>query len=304
MIRRFFPLALLAVTACGAAPPKADAPAAEMLDRASQADLAALEAKSGGRLGVALVDARGRALLSHRADERFAMCSTFKLPLAAMLLDAAAEGKVDLAQDIDFSVEELPPHSPDMLDRAKGGRGVISLSRAAYAAVVFSDNGAANVLLDALGGPAAFTATLRGWGDGVTRLDRSEPALNENGRGDPRDTTTPAAMAGLVQRLVAGELLRPGDAGTLMDWSNESGTGSARIRAALPASYRAGDKTGTCGGNGPAFNDVAWIAPDGDGAGFFAIAVYLDRPTVEGDAANAILADVGRLAVGRIAAVR
>ena len=44
-------------------------------------------------------------------------------------------------------------------------------------------------------------------GDGLTRLDRIETALNEAAPGDPRDTTTPAAMLGDMQRLLVGDAL-------------------------------------------------------------------------------------------------
>ena len=61
--------------------------------------------------------------------------------------------------------------------------------------------GAANLLLPMVGGPEGLTAFMRAHGDSVTRLDRNEPALNENAPDDPRDTTTPAAMAALAYEL-------------------------------------------------------------------------------------------------------
>jgi beta-lactamase class A len=78
-------MAFLLVTSGNAEQPQmqpAVAPAANPAIR-----LAAIERASGGRLGVALIDARGRTLFAHRPNERFAMCSTFKLPLAAMYAD-------------------------------------------------------------------------------------------------------------------------------------------------------------------------------------------------------------------------
>lgn len=308
MLRYLIPAILFSASACDARVPEyASAVGARVnnLDPAFQRELAAIEKQSGGRLGVALLDAKGRLLLENRSNERFAMCSTFKLPLAAMLLEAATAGTIDPARTVAFDVADLPDHSPDMLAHARDGRGSIELSRAAYASVVFSDNGAANAVLDALGGPAALTARLRAWGDDATRLDRAEPALNQNAKGDPRDTTSPAAMAGLMRRIVVGELLNATDGGTLMGWLTRSETGKARIRAALPADYRAGDKTGSCGDPNPAYNDIAWFQPGDAGTGAaHVLAVYLDRPARGGDQADAAIAKVAELALRRIAADR
>jgi beta-lactamase class A len=48
--------------------------------------LAQLESKSSGRLGVAVLDTGPGASGGHRIDERFAMCSTFTVLLAAAVL--------------------------------------------------------------------------------------------------------------------------------------------------------------------------------------------------------------------------
>ena len=161
-----------------------------------------------------------------------------------------------------------------------------------------SDNTAANLLLRRMGGPEAFTRRLRALGDAVTRLDRYEMELNENRRGDPRDTTSPAAMAGTASRFAFGNLLHPAWRAQFRGWMVASRTGLRRIRAALPAGWQAGDKTGSCG---TAYNDVAFlISPGGRD---YMLAVYLDRPTVTAARAEAALADVGRLAAARITQV-
>ncbi|MGN6691220.1 MAG: serine hydrolase [Sphingopyxis sp.] len=148
---------------------------------------------------------------------------------------------------------------------------------------------AANLILNATGGPATFTQRVRAMGDAMTRLDRNEPDLNENAPGDPRDTTSPAAMAKSGAMLVYGDYLNADYRRTLRGWLVGSETGRARIRAGLPPAWIAGDKTGTCG---TAYNDVAFVeAPEGNR---YMIAAYLDRPTASGDAAEAILAAVGR----------
>lgn len=261
-----------------------------------EAELAAIEARSGGRLGLALVDSSGRLIAAHRADERFAMCSTFKLPLAAMVLDRVAAGQMDMAMVLPVTDADMVVYSPYVeAQRAKIPSETVTVEGAASAAVSLSDNTAANLLLDRLGGPQGLTAWLRTKGDLVTRLDRREPDLNENAPGDPRDTSSPAAMARTTRQLVAGKGLGAPQQAILWGWMQATATGLGRIRAGLPSDWVAGDKTGTCG---TAYNDVAHFRSAAGNS--YVLAIYLDRPSVKGDAANAVIADSAR-AVARLA---
>ena len=255
--------------------------------------LGRIERQSGGRLGVALIDSRGNVLMSHRHDERFAMCSTFKLLLAGLVLDNPAwlriplrYGRADLLPNSPFAVESL----------GSADSGDMRVGFAAEQIVTRSDNTAANLLLRHIGGPDELNAWLRRHGDPVTRLDRYETTLNENRRGDPRDTTSPAAMARSASRLVIGDGLHEAHRRWLREWMLASRTGLNRIRAGLPAGWHAGDKTGTCA---TAWNDVAFIRSPGGGE--YLLTVYLDRPQGNAAQAEARLADVGRLAAQRIA---
>jgi beta-lactamase class A len=75
------------------------------------------------------------------------------------------------------------------------------------------------------------TAFLRASGDAVSRSDRLEPDVNSFAEGDPRDTTTPAAMAASLQRVVLGEVLQPASRQQLADWLIDNETGDACLRA-------------------------------------------------------------------------
>ncbi|MBL9077948.1 MAG: class A beta-lactamase [Planctomycetes bacterium] len=264
-------------------------------------DLAALE--RGGRLGVAVLDTGDGSVRGHRLDERFAMCSTFKLALAAMVLDRAAAGGLALEERLRVEPGDLLAHAPvakAAVDAALArGAAATELTRAqlAEAAQTTSDNTAANVLLRDVGGPGAFTAWCRAHGDAVTRLDRYEPQMNAVRPGDERDTTTPRAMAQLVARLFGGALAVPARQ-TLRQWMIATGTGAARVRRGLPADWTAGDKTGTGGGEGFTVkcNDVVWVEPPGRAP--LVVVVYYDtgRPGEwPSDADEAVLAEVGRL---------
>lgn len=257
---------------------------------AFQTDLAAIESRSGGRLGVALLDDAGRKIAGYRDDERFAMCSTFKLPLAAMVLEKAAEGQWAMGDTLPVTDADMVAYAPYVeAQRAKSPPEPVTVEGAASAAVSLSDNAAANLLLDRLGGPQGFTNWLKAKGDAVTRLDRREPELNENAVGDPRDTTTPAAMAETSRKLVLGDAMPQGQQRLLYRWMENTSTGLKRIRGGLPQGWSAGDKTGSCGN---AFNDVAVFTSEKGKR--YTLAVYLDRPTVKGDAASAIIADATR----------
>lgn len=271
---------LLAAPALAGTPP----PGANDLDRA----LAEVEGRLGGRLGVAVLDTGAGQAWSRRGDERFPMCSTFKLLACGAVLARVDAGKDDLARRIRFSDKDVVTHSPVTKGRT-GGAGM-ALSEICAAAMTESDNTAANLILASLGGPAAVTAFARSIGDRATRLDRWETALNEAAPGDPRDTTTPAAMAADLRALALGDVLSPPSRDQLNRWLVANRTGDARIRAGVPKGWTVGDKTGS--GNQGTANDVAVIWPPGREP--VITAVYITESTASFENRNAGIADVAR----------
>jgi len=253
---------------------------------------AEIEQRVGGRLGVAALDTASGRRIGHRSAERFPLCSTFKF-----LAVAAALQRVDHHQE---SLDRRVPYGPgELLDYAPVTRqhlpeGAMSLSALCAAAMEYSDNTAANLLLQALGGPGAVTRYAASLGDSVTRLDRTEPSLNEALPGDPRDTTSPAAMLISMQAILLGGSLSSGSREQLEAWLVANTTGAARLRAGLPASWRVGDKTGT--GKRGATNDIAILWPPGRAP--ILVAAYLADCSAPADARNAALADVGRIIAG------
>lgn len=259
---------------------------------------AALEAESGGRLGVRVRDTRTGATFGHRADERFPLCSTFKLLAAGAVLARVDAGRESLERRIPYGPADLVDYSPATQPRlgaggmALGGMtlGGMALGDLCEAAVTLSDNTAANLILSTLGGPAGLTAYLRTLGDPVTRLDRTEPTLNEAVPGDPRDTTTPAAMLADLERLTLGPALTDATRAILVGWLRGNRTGDARLRARLPGGWQVGDKTGS--GPRGTTNDVGLLWPP-EGAPLL-VAVYLTETEAPVARREATIAAVGR----------
>ena len=262
--------------------------------KASQAfDLAGrmleIKKRHGGRVGVSAI--QGGKTVNLDSNERFAHCSTFKWVLATAILQQADQGRLSLAKEIAFGQKDLLDYAP--VTKAHVADGKMAISDLCAAAVEVSDNTAANLLLPLVGGPSGLTQFVRGLGDTVTRFDRTEPDLNSNIDGDERDTTTPAAMAGLLRTVFTTPVLKPDSLDRLKAWMVATSTGQKRIRAALPAGWTAGDKTGTSG-NG-AVNDVAVIWPD-KGDPIF-MAVYTTGGTLDAAGREAAIADTAKLAL-------
>jgi beta-lactamase class A len=252
LTRRHFNIACIAAGLAGARAEADDSPSSQ---------IAIVETSLGGRIGVSALDAGSGRRIDHRGDERFAMCSTFKWLLAAAVLSRSDQGALALAERIAYTARDLPPHSP--VTSGHLGEGAMDVEALCAAVVEESDNGAANLLLREIGGPASVTAYARSIGDSLTRLDRTELALNENLPGDPRDTTTPNAMVTDLRRILSGDTLRPRSRERLLDWMKNCRTGLDRLRAGLPPNWTVADKTGTGTGTGPtsAANDVAIAWP-------------------------------------------
>src|SRR5665213_2121929 len=170
----------------------------------------------GGRIGLHARNIDTGASLSWRADERFVMCSTFKASLAACVLARVDRGRDDLERLVSYGPADLQDYAP--VARENLARGALSVGEMCKAAVELSDNTCANLLLARIGGPAALTAFWRSTGDAVTRLDHTEPMLNRSPPGDLHDTTTPAAMAGNLRRLVLGKVLSTPSRERLTGW--------------------------------------------------------------------------------------
>ncbi|HVF72776.1 MAG TPA: class A beta-lactamase, partial [Chthoniobacterales bacterium] len=177
--------------------------------------------------------------------------------------------------------------------RAHVKEGGITLEALCAAAIKQSDNTAANLLFDAIGGPKGLTEFARSLGDQVTRLDRMEPELNMAAPGDERDTTTPSAMCQTLQRLLTSDVLSQESRARLEGWMVANETGTKMIRASVPAGWQAGDKTGRSGTG--AVNDIAILRPP-SGVPIF-VAIYVEAPHESSEGRDVLVAQVAKAAI-------
>lgn len=268
-------------------------PAKAISDRRGvEARLAALEALSGGRLGVAVLKLATGEVAGNRLDERFAMCSTFKALAVGFVLARIDRGEEKLDRRVVFGEGDLV--TPFKATKPHVGPEGMSIEALCEAAITVSDSTAANLLLRSLGGPAALTNYLRSLGDGVTRVDRFELALNVVKPGEDHDTTTPRAMVGTLRRLLLGDALSETSRAKLTNWMVAARDAARRrLRAGLPAGWRIADKPGTW--EGIATNDVGVIWPPGRKP--IVVAAYLGNAPGSTTAQESVLADVARLIV-------
>ncbi|MFC0338475.1 beta-lactamase class A [Kushneria avicenniae] len=259
--------------------------------KAVQRKLQALEEQHGGRLGVALMNVGTGAVVSHRGDERFLFNSTGKVFMAAAVLARVDSGEESLDRRLEIKASDIGEWAP-VTEPHVGGPGM-TLAELCQAAMAWSDNTAANKLIESVGGPEPITAYLRRIGDDTTRLDRWEPELNTHDHeGDERDTTTPLAMMQTLRTLLLGDALSPSSRHQLAAWMIEGKTGDARLRAGMPPGWLIGEKTGTNSvGNA---NDVG-IAWPADRGAVIAVA-YTWLPKASKTQRDEVIAEIGRLA--------
>jgi beta-lactamase class A len=257
--------------------------------------LLALEGRTKSHIGVAAVDSSSGRQVRYHADERFLMCSTFKVLAVAAVLQRADANKESLDRFVRYGEEQLLAYAP--VTRAHVHEGGMSLEALCGAAIEQSDNTAGNLLLESIGGAKGLTEFARSLGDQSTRLDRMEPDLNNGSPDDERDTTTPAAICADLARLFTSDVLSPSSKMQLEKWMQEAQTGLKLIRASVPPDWKAGDKTGRSGDGRT--NDVAIVRPPGGDPLF--VSIYTSAPEATSEARGELVAAAAKIALGGLA---
>jgi beta-lactamase class A len=291
---------LVAVAAgCGARPRSAAPSAASSSVAPAVSALAQLERRFDGRLGVCAIDTGSGVSVSYRAEERFLMCSTGKVLSVAAVQHLASGQPGLLDRLIEYAQSDVLKWAPVTSQHVADGMTVAALCDAA---ITMSDNTAANLLVELLGGPQKVTAFARSIGDQVTSIDRLEPELNVGTPGDTRDTSTPAQMAANLHTVVLGAGLVDDARDRLTALLKANTTGGQQIRAGVPAGWAVGDKTGS--GAAAESNDIGVVWRPG--ASPLIISVYTAPvdPHVSADRMHAVIAQATRIAVSSLAPTR
>lgn len=252
------------------------------------------ERRTGGKVGLHAENLATGSRLVWRADERFVMCSTFKVSLVACVLSRVDRREDRLEAMIPFGRADLLDYAP--VARQNLASGAMSVADMCKAAVELSDNACTNLLLARVGGPQALTSFWRSIGDSLTRLDHIEPELNRSPPGNPQDTTTPTAMAGDLRRLLLEEVLSAPSRTRLVEWMVNCQTGARRLRAGLPADWKIGDKTGNNGRDAAGDIAVAWPNPGTP----ILMAAYTQGGTPTAQDFDGLFAGIGRLIAHRL----
>ncbi len=255
--------------------------------------LAALEHSANGRLGIAMINTGNGTKILYRGAQRFPFCSTFKFMLAAAVLGQSQSQPNLLNKHINYHESDLLSYAP--ITRKNLAHGM-TVSELCAATIQYSDNTAANLLLKELGGLAAVNQFARSIGDQMFRLDRWEPDLNTALPNDPRDTTTPAAMAASINKLVLGDALYPAQRSQLTAWLKGNTTGDATIRAGAPTDWIVGDKTGS--GDYGTTNDIAVLWPTKDAP--IVLVVYFTQREKDAKPRRDVLASATKIILSQI----
>ncbi|GAB2964488.1 hypothetical protein GCM10027075_75090 [Streptomyces heilongjiangensis] len=299
-------LALATLTACGqeqrpASGPAADAARAGAPVAATGATAPAfreLEREFDARLGVYAVDTGTGRSVAYRADQRFAYASTFKALAAGAVLRKHAESGKDggdgMEKVVTYGRDDIVENSPVTEDFVETG---MTLSGLCAATLWYSDNTAANLLLDELGGPDGLERVLEELGDDVTEMDRLEPDLSEGRPGDVRDTSTPRAMAGSLRAFLLGDALERDDRALLRTWMETNRTGGTLVRAGVPDGWTVADKSGSAGYGGR--NDIAVLWPE-DGGNPVVLAVLTSRDKQNAERRDALVARAATAAISAL----
>ena len=251
--------------------------------QAVQAEESTLQA----RIGMAVIDTNTGSTWDYRGDERFPLNSTHKTFTCAALLAKVDQQALSLNQLVSISKEMLMAYSP-ITEKSLSAQ-TMTLGALCQAAVSYSDNTAANLAFDAIGGSTGFNAFMRSLGDEQTRLDRKEPDLNEATPGDLRDTTTPKAIVHSLKKVLLDDVLSAPSQATLKQWMLDDQVASALLRAALPADWKIADKTGAGGHGSRSIIAVIWPPSRQP----LVVAIYITQTTAPMTDSNKAVARIG-----------
>ena len=246
-----------------------------------------VEQNLGAKVGVSIYSVSDGYLWHYNGDSRFPLMSTFKTLACAKLLHDVETAKLSIDRSVKIEEQDLIAWSP-ITEKLVGES--FSLKQACTAAMVMSDNTAANIVLDGISGPSELTLFMKELGDEVTRLDRIEPHLNEARSGDERDTTTPNAIVKSLGKLLYGEKLSSGSKEQLIEWMAGNKVSDSLLRSVLPEGWSIADRSGAGGFGSRGITAAIWSNEQQP----LIVAIYLTQTEASFDERNKAIAKIGR----------
>ena len=269
-------------------------------DEDLQAKLAEIASAAKGKIGVfALLMEEDRGV-SYNGNERFAMQSVVKLPVAMAVMRQVSEGKFTLDQRIKFTTADLanPGQRSPLRDKnPKGGEATID--ELIRLAMVESDGTACDVLTRIAGGPSAIQSYIDSLSIVEMEMKRTHKEFGKSWDMQYENWATPEAAVALLEGLMP-----PADTGNrnvdpiyqpVYERMIESIPGQNRIKGQLPPGTVVAHKTGTGGtrdGITSATNDIGIITlPSGK---HIAIAVFVGDSPADEKARELVIAQMAK----------
>ena len=240
---------------------------------------------TGGKLGVSAVAVKTGERVAYHGGDRFPMASTYKVPIAITVLDRVDHGTLKLSQEVPIDPFNLSPGSAELatepeVDKASsveklielmirnsdntatdhllrlvGGPAAVTKHVRAMGVTDLDVNRPTAEIVAASWGyklPPAGERTRKNISQAIATTPQAK--REESARQfladmkDPkraRDTTTPDAMAAVLEQLAAGKALSASSTSVLVDNMENCRTGSHRMKYELPRGTIVAHKTGT-----------------------------------------------------------
>ena len=282
-------------------PVEAEPPAGELVfqeDEELQRRFAEIAEAAQGKVGVYALLIEENRSVALNGNERFAMQSVVKLPVAMAVLEMVAGGELRLEDKIEFSKNELvnPDQRSPLRDKNPEG-GSATVGELIRLAVSESDGTACDVLTRVVGGPPGLQNYIDALGVTAMKAPRTHKEFGRDWAMQYENWATPKAAVELL------EIVNRGDGGLgpqkelLIKNMTEGPTGAYRLKGMLPVGTPVAHKTGTGGtkdGVTSATNDVGIITlPNGK---HIAIAVFVGDSRADEKTREAVIARVAKAA--------
>ena len=250
-------------------------------------NFSALEEKYNSVIGIYAIDTENNKTVEYNANLRFAYCSTHKVFTVAELLRQKSLNELKKVKH--YKDEDILSYAPITKNHVADG---MIWEEICQAALRVSDNTAANLILEEIGGVKAFRKFLRRIGDNATFPVRVEPELNFFSPNDIRDTSTPRQMALNLKKYILGNELSDKKKKLLIDWMSNNSITDTLIKAGVPKNYSVTDKSGS-GANYATRNDIAVIYPPNHKP--IVIAIMTRSKNVDAQFDDALIADITKI---------